>query len=146
MSRILAIDVGQKRIGLAVSDEAGLGATPLYTVQRSSTATDVAKIAKTAAAYAADRIIVGLPLDPEGRAGSQAQKVERFAVLLEQKVPVPVIRWDERLSTAEADQILIEADMSRRKRKSIIDAVAAARILESYMREQERTRPRGDEG
>lgn len=144
MTRILAIDVGQKRIGLAVSDEAGLGARPLYTIRRSAPEADAAKIAQAAATCQADRIIVGCPLDPEGRLGAQARKIQRFAVVLEQKLSIPVELYDERLSTAEAEQTLIEADMSRKKRRAIIDALAAARILDCYMREQAGKRPAGE--
>ncbi len=140
MSRILALDVGQKGIGLAVSDEAGLGATPLYTIQRSAPVADVEKISAAAATCQAKKIVIGLPLDQQGRPGRQAAKIERLAALLQQRVSIPVVLWDERLSTVEAAGILLEADMSRKKRKRIIDAVAAARILASYMRAQESER------
>jgi len=133
MGTILALDVGAARIGLAVSDEAGMGATPLYAIERGRAAGDAQKIAAIAASHSVDRILIGLPLDIESREGAAAQRVRRFARVLQQATRIPLIFWDERSSTAEAEALLIEADMSRKKRKGRVDAVAAARILYSYL-------------
>jgi putative Holliday junction resolvase len=138
MGRMLALDVGAKRIGLAVSDEAEMGATPLYAIERGRAADDAQKIAAVAAAHDVERIVIGLPLDIESREGAAAERVRRFALALQVKTDLPLVFWDERLSTAEAEALLIEADMSRKKRKGRVDALAAARILYSYLRARER--------
>jgi putative Holliday junction resolvase len=133
VGKILALDVGSKRIGLAVSDEAGVVATPLYTIERGRAAADADKIVAAASAHGVEQIIIGLPLDIESREGKAAQRVRRFAAALQQRTDLPVLFWDERLSTVEAAELLREAEVSRKRRKEMVDAVAAARILYSYL-------------
>jgi putative Holliday junction resolvase len=133
VGKILALDVGSKRIGLAVSDEAGVVATPLYTIERGRAATDAEKIAAAATGHSVEKIVIGLPLDMESREGKAAQRVRRFAAVLQQKTALPVLFWDERLSTVEAAELLREAEVSRKRRREMVDAVAAARILYSYL-------------
>ncbi len=136
--KMLCLDVGTKRIGVAVSDALGLAAHPLTVMTRHELAKDLAVIIGLCREHEVARVIVGLPLDAEGRQGPAAKKMLTFVRALEEKLKgegltIPVEPWDERYSTAESEEFLIEADVSRAKRKRVIDMLAAARILERYM-------------
>ena len=132
-SRILALDPGTKRIGVALSDEMGWIAQPLETFERRSITADLAHIQQLVREHDVDRVILGMPFRLDGSVGPAAQQVEQFKVLLEGVLTVPVIPWDERLTSKSAEAILIEANVSRRKRKGAVDRVAAAILLQTYL-------------
>lgn len=131
--RTLGIDFGSKRIGVAISDENGLIAHGLKTILRSAEHHELQELQAVITDYRVDRLVVGLPRNMNGSLGPAAQQVLSFVEILKAKCAVPVDTWDERLSTAEAERLLIHADMSRNKRRKIIDKVAATIILQSYL-------------
>ncbi len=132
-SRILALDYGTKRIGVAVSDELGWTAQPLETYERRTIEKDLAHIRELVRVHEADRVVLGLPLRLNGAIGPAAQAACEFADRLERALSVPVVTWDERMTTKAAEEMLIAADVSRKKRKGIVDRVAAAILLRSYL-------------
>lgn len=131
--RILALDVGDKRIGIAISDPTGVLATAERVLRRKSIEKDLTALCELVKEYEAEAVVVGLPLHLSGHAGEQAQGVTRLVDRLRERLAVPVTMWDERLSTKGAQRLLIEAGMSRAKRAARIDAAAAAVILQSYL-------------
>jgi putative Holliday junction resolvase len=133
--RVLALDIGTKTIGVAVSDELGLAAHPRQTMPRRGNKIDVEMVAGLLGREGASRVVVGLPLELSGAAGKRAKQVEGFVALLRDRLglAVPVETWDERFSTAGAERILIEADLSRARRKQVIDAQAAVFILQGWL-------------
>jgi len=131
--RILGLDYGEKRIGVAVSDELGLTAQGLETVLRKNTAHDMERIGKIARELGAEKIVVGYPLRLNGEEGIQCEKVKRFAARLETALSIPVEFQDETLTTKEAESILIQANVRREKRKLLVDKLAASIILQSYL-------------
>ena len=140
--KILCLDIGTKRVGVAASDPMGWMAQPIEVLVRRGGRKDFDAIAALVRELAADRIVVGLPLDAEGEAGPQAEKVKRFAERLgahlkAADIDVPIELWDERYSTATAEARLIDADVSRQRRREVIDKMAAAVILEDYLRAHE---------
>jgi putative Holliday junction resolvase len=135
--RLMGLDVGEKTIGIAISDPLGITAQGLETLKRYSKKADLARLRDLVDKYGVEKIIVGLPLNMDGTIGSAASKIEQFSIELGKKLGVPVQTWDERLSTAAAERALLQADLSRGKRKKIIDKLAAVLILESYLRRQQ---------
>jgi putative Holliday junction resolvase len=138
----LALDVGERRIGVAVSDAGGRIARPLATLQRSSKAEDFARIARLVREQAVDSLVIGLPLNADGSAGPQAQRIERYAAGLAESLraggmDLPIAFWDEHLSTEHAQEAMIAAGRRVRDRRARIDAVAAAVILQDYLDEQQ---------
>ncbi len=133
MGRILAVDYGEKRIGLAISDELGLTASPLATIHRCSDLEAVEQIAKLTQKWGVSQIVVGLPLRTDGRQGEMELRVRSFAQKLHQRTNLPVVLVDERFTTRIAEQVLLEADLSRRKRKQVRDRLAAVILLQSYL-------------
>lgn len=131
--RILAIDHGSKRIGFALSDELGWTAQPLETFYRRNAEADIRHIQELVREHEVGRVLVGLPLRLDGESGPAAKVVEEFIRLLEPALPVPVLTWDERMTTCAAEDLLIAADVGRRKRKGIVDRIAAAILLQSYL-------------
>jgi putative Holliday junction resolvase len=136
MGRLVGLDVGDARIGVAVADELGLTAHGLGVVRRSKLAHDLKRLAEFLAEYPPERFVVGLPLNMNGTVGPQAQKVRAFAHELERHFQVPVDTWDERLTTFEANHKLMELGVSGRKRRGLVDKLAAALILQGYMDRQ----------
>lgn len=130
---ILALDVGDRRIGLALSDPTGMVARPLAVYERSNQLRDIAAILETAAKHEADALLVGMPLSLNGTEGPQALRVRRFLGALRQATPLPVLTADERYTTVEADRQMWESGLSVQRRKQIRDAVAAAVLLQSYL-------------
>ena len=134
MGRILGLDVGDKTIGVAVSDELGWTAQGVTTLKRENTKKDIEAIAQLVETYTAEKAVVGLPKNMNNSLGEQAQKVLKFAKSLEVQLnEVSVILWDERLSTSMANNVLISADLSRKKRKRVINTLAAVVILQGYL-------------
>ena len=132
--RLLGLDVGDVRIGVAVCDSLEIAAFPVGVVRRvGSLKRDVAAVAAVATEQEAEGIVIGLPLSLNGDVGPQAQKTQGFARALSNVLPMPVVLWDESLSSVEAEELLIAQGMSRAKRREKIDQTAAALILESYL-------------
>ncbi len=131
--RILALDVGEKRIGVAVSDPLGLTAQGLGVVHRRDLAHDLAAIRALIASYPIQEIVVGLPRHLDGRPGTLAGPILELAAALGRELNVPVTPWDERLTTMEAERLLVAADLSRKKRRRVVDQVAATLILQGYL-------------
>ncbi len=131
--RILALDYGTKRIGVALSDELWWTAQPLETFERRTLEQDISHIAMLVASHNVKRVVVGLPLQLNGREGPAVRAMREFLVRLETGLSVPLVLWDERLTTKEAEEVLIAADVSRKKRKKIVDRVAASLLLQRYL-------------
>lgn len=131
--RILGLDMGSKTIGVAVSDEMGYTAQGVKTIRRTNEAEDIAALRALVEEYGATEIVVGLPRRMDGTLGEAAQGVLAFVELVKGAVKVEVTTWDERLSTVAASKMLIAADVSRKKRKQVIDKLAAVLILQSYL-------------
>ncbi len=131
--RILGLDYGSKRIGVAVCDELGFTAQGLTTITRKNRSRDLDAIGALVRSYGVEKIVIGYPLRLDGTEGIQCEKVNRFASRLESSFALPVVKWDETLTTAKADDILMEAGMRRKKRKDVIDRLAACLILQDYL-------------
>jgi putative Holliday junction resolvase len=137
--RFLAIDVGSKRIGVAVSDELGLTAQPVLTLERRrSQREDLRSLARLCRRYSVSGIVVGNPLRLDGRPSPQSEKVHAFAAELGELSGLPIHLWDERLTTHEAHQLLYEAGHARQTHSKVVDQVAATLILQSFLDEQAR--------
>lgn len=135
--RILGLDYGNKRIGVAVCDELGITAQGLATIARKNRQQDLEEIARFIRTYNVEKIVIGYPIRLDGTEGIQCEKISKFASLLESTFSLPIIKWDETLSTKEAEEILIRANMRRDKRKNIVDRVAASLILQGYLDSRE---------
>ena len=133
LGRILGLDVGARRIGIAVSDPLGLTAQGLATLERRNRRSDLAELGKLLKEYEAREIVVGNPLRLSGQTGVQAEKMAGFAAQLEKAFQLPVHLWDERLSTAEAHRLLDETGIRDSRRKQVIDKMAAVLILQSFL-------------
>ena len=134
--RILGLDIGARRIGVAVSDELGWTAQPLETIdlgKRSNLKDAAARVAAVAEQVGAEKVVFGLPLNMDGSEGPAAQAARTLAEEVAETSGLPVEPWDERLTTVSAERALLEADMSRKKRKKKIDQVAAQLILQGYL-------------
>jgi len=131
--RLMALDIGDRRIGVALSDPGQVLARGLQVLHCRSRERDMAVIASLAKEHEVEKIVVGYPRRLDGTVGEQARKVEAYAAELQEVVKIPVILWDERLSTIRAQRAMIEAGRKRRERKERLDAVAAAVILQDYL-------------
>jgi len=132
-SRILALDYGTKRVGVALSDELRWTAQPLETFERRTLDRDIAHIVSLVGLHDVGCVLLGFPLQLNGREGPAIQGMREFSTRLEQGLPVPLVLWDERMTTKAAEDLLIAADVSRKKRKGAVDRVAAAILLQSYL-------------
>lgn len=130
---IAGLDLGTKTIGLAMSDLRRVVATPIETLQRVKFTADAVQLLAVLIRRDAAGIVLGLPLNMDGSEGPRAQSTRAFARNLEQLTPLPITFWDERLSTVAAERALIAADASRKRRKEVIDAVAAGYILQGAL-------------
>jgi putative Holliday junction resolvase len=131
--RILALDHGTRRIGVAVSDETKTIAQPLEYIPAEPFADFLARLKKLLVEKEVDLILIGLPRNMDGSYGPAVQKVETFVAVLKTAITVPVKTWDERLTSAQANRILIEGGVRRNKRKEKVDKMAAAILLQSYL-------------
>jgi putative Holliday junction resolvase len=132
--RYLALDVGSKRIGIAVSDELGLTAQPVLTLERRrNQREDLRSIARLCRRFGVAGIVIGNPLTMTGKVSTQAAKVQAFAAELGQLAGLPIHMWDERLTTHEAHQLLYEAGHARQDHRRVVDQVAATLILQSFL-------------
>jgi putative Holliday junction resolvase len=131
--RLLGLDVGSKTIGMAVSDPLGITAQGLTTYRRRNKRLDFDALAKVIEEYAVGEIIVGFPLRMSGAEGIQAEKMRVFTEELKKRTRLPVHLWDERLTSAEANRLLRETEMSIKRRGEVVDRMAAVLILQSWM-------------
>lgn len=131
--RVLALDVGLRRIGVALSDPLGITAQGLDTYHRTVMREDLAKVSIIAKEHGAEMILVGHPLHMSGKEGRQAELVKHFAAKLEERSGLPVQLWDERLTTVVANQVLRESGISQEKRAKAVDRLSAVLILQSYL-------------
>jgi putative holliday junction resolvase len=134
--RIAALDVGEVRIGVAVSDELGITAQGVGVIRRVGGRRDLDALAEMLAPYTPSRLVVGLPLDMRGTEGAAATRVRAFAERAATHLALPLEFWDERFTTVAAERVLLEADMSRRRRREVVDKVAATLILQGYLARQ----------
>ena len=131
--RIIGLDVGEKTIGIAISDEMGWTAQGLEVIHRKKIENDLTRLQEIINQYGVEQIVAGLPKNMNGTLGPRAKMVQKLATMLENHFKLPVILWDERLTTVSAERTLIQADMSRQKRKKVIDKIAAILILQNYL-------------
>jgi len=132
--RIMALDIGEERIGVALSDPFGLIANPLVVLPRAkSLQKQIKAILDLADSKEAEEIVVGMPKMLDGSAGIQARKAEEIIAALRVQTDIPVVSWDERLSTVQAERVLLEADVGRSNRRRVVDKMAAAVILQNYL-------------
>jgi len=133
MTRMLGVDYGRRRMGFAVSDPSATFATPLKVVAVKSRRQAVSEVAKLCRETGSGGVLVGLPLNMDGSKGAMALEAEAFADALRSATRLPVEMWDERLSTELVEHVLLEADVSRKKRKKVRDKMAAQVVLQSYL-------------
>jgi len=130
---VAGLDLGTKTIGVAVSDAMRAIATPLLTIRRGKFAADAARLAEIIAGRQIAGLVIGLPRNMDGSEGPRCQSVRAYARNLEGRIDLPMVFWDERLSTVAAERALIEGDTSRRRRDEVIDQVAAGIILQGAL-------------
>ena len=139
--RALGLDLGTKTVGIAATDELGITVQGITTLERTNMRATLAAIKALTVEYGIDRLVLGLPLNMDGSEGPRAEATRKFGAALEAATSLPVIYWDERLTTVAATRMLIDADVSRKKRREVIDQVAASFILQGWLDAQ----PRSDE-
>ena len=131
--RIMALDVGSRTIGIACSDALLMTAQGIETIRRTSLENDLNRLRELISEYEVHELVVGMPKNMNGTKGGRAEKTEEFVEKMKAVIDLPVTFWDERLSTVMAERQLIAADVSRKKRKGIIDKMAAVVILQGYL-------------
>ena len=131
--RILGLDYGSRRIGVAICDELGVTVQGVSTIVRKNREADLTAIDNLVRHHGVERIVIGYPLRLDGSEGIQCEKINRFARRLEMRFSLPVIRWDETLSTKEAEELLRQRGVRWEKRKEVVDRVAASIILQGYL-------------
>ena len=140
--RTLSLDVGTRTIGVAVSDELGITANGVGTIRRENEAGDIEKLREVAREYRASRLVVGLPYNQDGSLGERGKRIKRFSKRVERSLGIEVRYWDESFSTRTAQDALIKAGVGRKKRRTVVDKIAAAVILEEYLLSGDRERGR----
>ena len=133
MKRILGLDLGQKTIGVAISDPLGFTAQGLTTIRRSNKEKDIEDLRKICEDYKVETIVIGLPKNMNGTIGPSGELAMAFGKLIEDEFKIEVKFWDERLTTVAAHKAMLEADLSRSKRKKIVDKVSSTYILQGYL-------------
>ncbi len=131
--RVLGVDLGHKRIGLAVSDELGITAQGLPTLTCARGGVDFAAFDRLIAEWGVGEVVVGFPKKMDGTVGEEALKAQRFAEELQERCGVRTVLWDERLTSREAERLLVQADLRRARRRQVRDQVAAVLILQGYL-------------
>jgi putative Holliday junction resolvase len=139
--RLMALDVGSRTIGLAVTDPLGFTAQGLVTIRRKNKRTDLAALKEVIEKYDVRELIIGLPLRMSGAEGIQSGKIREFAEMMEKHFKLPVHLWDERLTSVEANRVLRETEMSISKRAAVVDQLAAVLILQNYMESRHHQHP-----
>jgi putative Holliday junction resolvase len=132
-ARLLGLDLGEKTIGLALSDTGLMIATPLQTLKRGKFSVDAVTLAALITEHGVGGLVVGLPLNMDGSEGPAVQSARAFVRNFSAKSEIPIVMWDERLSTAAVTRTLIDADASRKRRKEVVDKMAAAYILQGAL-------------
>lgn len=133
MTQLLGIDVGTKTLGLAVSDPGRTVAMPLSTIQRHGLTRDLQQLRRVVEERSVTEVVVGLPLNMDGTPGEMSSEADLIAQRLADELGVTAHRWDERLTTAQVERMLVQADVSRRRRKQVVDKLAATVILQGYL-------------
>lgn len=131
--RILGLDVGAKTIGVAMSDPLGFTAQGITTIRREKKSKDIEEIKKICDEYKVETIVIGLPKNMDNSIGFAGEKIMEFSQLIKEEIDIKIEFWDERLTTVAAHRAMLEADMSRGKRKKIVDKIAATYILQGYL-------------
>lgn len=133
--RVIGLDVGSKTIGVAISDELRMSGHPVETIARAGTAADVARVLALIADHEVNEVVVGLPLELSGNVGARALRVRKFIAALRAELDptIPIHEWDERFSTVAVERTLIDGNVSRAKRKLVVDKQAAAFILQGWL-------------
>lgn len=141
MAILLGLDVGDTRIGVALSDALGVAAHPLCTLTRKNRKVDLIAIADLVSIHKVERVVIGLPISLDGSIGTQAEKVQKFAQRLEHVIDIPIEFQDERFTTAEAEEILRELNKDAKEQKELIDEVSAVIILDDYLNRDQEINP-----
>lgn len=141
----MGLDVGTKTVGVAISDALGMTAQPVTTIRRTNQKADLQALRELAAQNEVTHVVVGLPLNMDGSEGPRAEATRAFAALVEKQLGLTVELWDERLSTVSAQRVLLEADLSRERRKKVVDTVAAAIILQGWLEARAAIEPHEEE-
>lgn len=136
--RVMGLDIGSHTIGVAISDELKVTAQGLKTIRRKSMKEDLSEISNLISEFKIDKIVIGLPKNMDGTLGKQAKMVLQWIKKLRERINLPVVTWDERLTTMEASKVLLQADLSRKKRKRVIDKLSAILILQGYLNQEEK--------
>ena len=131
--KIMSLDVGTKRIGIAVSDEMGITANGLETLKRTETKKDILKLKNLTTELKIEKIVVGIPFNTDGSISKNGQLIKNFAIKIEKELSLPIDYINETFTTVDAEKYLLEANMSRNKRKKVIDKLAAVIILQEYL-------------
>jgi len=134
--RILALDVGTKTIGVAVSDELGITANGVKTLRRVTPKGDIQELKELVLEFKPAKILIGLPYNSDGSLSKRGEQILKFSKQIENSLSIPIVYWDESFSTVNAERYLIEANLSRKKRKKVIDKMAAVYILKEYLDSQ----------
>jgi len=133
MGRVLALDAGEKRVGVAITDALNITAQGVEVIERKNEKAFLDRLKFLVKEYSVSKIVIGMPLNMNGTKGSSAKLVEDFVELLKKDIPVDIETLDERLTTKQGERILLEADVSRKKRKLSIDKISAQLILQTYL-------------
>ena len=141
MAILLGLDVGDTRIGVALSDELGVAAHPLCTLTRKNRKVDLIAISDLVSIHKVECVVIGLPISLDGSIGAQAEKVQKFAQRLEHVIDIPIEFQDERFTTAEAEEILHELNKDIKEQKELIDEVSAVIILDDYLNRDQEINP-----
>lgn len=131
--RIMGLDIGEKTIGIAICDPLGYTAQGITTIRRKSKESDIEQLKKICNEYKVEEIIAGLPKNMNGTLGPQSEKIIKLCDFIKERLSLPLNFWDERLTTVAANKAMLESDMSRSKRKKLVDKVAATYILQGYL-------------
>lgn len=145
LMRAMGLDVGTKTVGVAIADELGMTAQPITTVRRTNVKTDLEALRKLIEEYGVTHVVIGLPLNMDGSEGPRAEASRAFGALIEKNFGLTIELWDERLTTVSAQRVLLEADLSREKRKKVVDTVAASIILQGWLEAQSFKRSQNEE-
>jgi len=133
MRRSFGLDVGTKTIGVAISDALGFTAQPVTTIRRTNLRADLTELRRLAEHHAVEHAVVGLPLNMDGSEGPSAADARRLGEAVARTLGIPVEYWDERLTTVAANRLMIEADVSRARRRAVVDQIAASLILQGWL-------------
>ncbi|MFX0549170.1 Holliday junction resolvase RuvX [Hathewaya histolytica] len=131
--RILGLDIGDRTIGVSISDPLGFTAQGITTIRRKNEKYDLEELGIICNEYSVEKIVSGLPKNMNGTLGPQGEKVKEFAEKIRETLNIEIIYWDERLTTVAAHRAMLEADLSRKKRKKIVDKIASTYILQGYL-------------